>query len=147
MMPPRSVGIAYENGWNRSVNDNPDASESVHAAAGEAAMEAGGRLWKAEPIGGLRKYLTNEPAKPRMPRAPKIGGAAAKPSSHQQSYLRQEAHPARALGQVGSYGLGQAGWASAHFLSHAVLPSGGTIPKIARFGMESLGALSAGTAG
>lgn len=135
----------YEQGWNNSVaNSAASTPESVHRAAGEEAMREGSAVWKAEPTGGLRKYLSNEPAAPRRPRAPRIGGSAA---PKQPSYLRQEAHPARALSQIGSYGLGQAGYASAKYLAHTMLPGGGTIPKIARFGMESLGGIGGGGAG
>jgi hypothetical protein len=144
--------------------EHPDAALDIanaHAAR-EARQFINEEVKKAERIGDLAKQnVPNTPSVGRIPRvraAPiassmprNIGGAAPLPGSPAlnvpgaPSYrqdLKRAVQPSHVLGQLGTYGLSQLGFEAVKGITSHLLPGGGRLGGLARFGAGAAGGVA-----
>lgn len=141
----------YQRGVKQARAANPQAHDNVlHQAGVREVDEMLDEAIKSDGPSDLRKYLRYQPQEPQQPKLPGAPGmkpppiaGAAKPGKLAQigREAKQSFAPAHALGQIGSYGLGQAGFDAVEGLSHLV-PN-----RALRLGLKWGGGTLAGAAG
>jgi hypothetical protein len=81
----------------------------------------------------------------RERRPPESPGAA--PTQTMGRQLYESARPAHMLGQIGTYGLSQAGWDAVGNITAHMSPSGGMVARATKFGLQALGGIGGAVAG
>ena len=174
---PREIRDALKSRYTAGIREARDAGINDPERQHEYALERVDRFaeqnYKAAPDGELRKGVPGQPRQPaqpgqprrqgpRQPGPPPIGGAAQMPAVVNSGVpaisgagsggsvggdIRAAVKPAHALSQLGIYGLSEAGWNAAGQLATHLLPGGGALSSLGRFGVRALGGVAGAVGG